>query len=81
MKGSFSPTCDRYGHILTAATGSPPVMALFTIPTAEEIPLFREVPRTGVSAASSCERGQTNPGGLNRRPVSGGSLQRELVHR
>jgi hypothetical protein len=81
MKASFNPTCDRYGHILTAATASPPVMALFAFPTAEKIARFRAAPRTGFSAGSSRERGQANPGGLNRRPVSGGSLQRELVNR
>jgi nucleotide-binding universal stress UspA family protein len=40
MRGSFSPTCDRYGHILTGIGGSPQAMAPFVFPTAEEIALF-----------------------------------------
>jgi hypothetical protein len=40
MKGSFNPTCDRYGHMLTGVGGSPQVMAPFVFPTAEEIALF-----------------------------------------
>jgi len=40
MKGSVSPTCDRYGHILTGIGGSPQAMAPFVLPTAEEIALF-----------------------------------------
>jgi nucleotide-binding universal stress UspA family protein len=40
MKGSFNPTCDRHGHMLTGVGGSPQVMAPFVLPTAEEIALF-----------------------------------------
>jgi len=39
MKGSFNPTCDRHGHMLTGVGSSPQLMAPFVCPTAEEIAL------------------------------------------
>jgi hypothetical protein len=80
MKNLFSPTCDRYGHILTTVTGSSPVVALFAFPTAEEMAPFRGTPRTGRPARSSPERGLPNPGGVIRCPLSNASLRRKLVN-
>jgi len=50
MKGSFSPTCDRHGHILSGIGGSPQVMAPFVFPTAEEMAFL---PVAGDSSVST----------------------------
>jgi nucleotide-binding universal stress UspA family protein len=42
MKPCFNPTCDRHGHLLTGFGESPQTMALFVLPTAEEITLSLE---------------------------------------
>jgi hypothetical protein len=37
MKHLFSPTSDRYGHLITGVGGPPQTMALFVLPSAEDI--------------------------------------------
>ena len=56
MKGSFSPTCDRYGHILTGIGGSPQAMAPFVLPSAEEIALFPRGTGIGLAATGDGQR-------------------------
>ena len=67
MKGSFNPTCDRHGHMLTGVGGSPQVMAPFVLPTAEEIALFPG--GVGIGSASTGQ-GQRNGSSAKKRKVA-----------
>lgn len=67
MKGSFNPTCDRYGHMLTGVGGSPQVMAPFVFPTAEEIALF---PGGSGNGGAPTGHGQRNGSKSNKRKVT-----------
>jgi nucleotide-binding universal stress UspA family protein len=61
MKGSFNPTCDRHGHMLTGVGGSPQVMASFICPTAEEIALLPAAAQLSASAARDRQPQRSGP--------------------
>jgi hypothetical protein len=46
MKRSFSATCDRYGYLITGIGESPQIMALFVLPSVEDITLVSDSGRS-----------------------------------
>jgi len=60
MKGSFNPTCDRHGHILTGVGGFQQAMEPFLFPTAEEMAFLPGARNDRISAANPQINGSTD---------------------